>query len=132
MSIWWRPEQLDEFKKVPGGRPVHMLNLLKFKTRAEYVDGRDSALTGREAYELYAQGVSQLIKALGGRTTFAGRAGVQLIGEGESPWDAAAVVEYPSPESFLSMVSSPEYKELHVHREAGLEHQLLIQCDRFQ
>ena len=130
MAIWWRPEQLDEFKKnVPKGRPVHLLNLLKFKPRAEYADGRECTLTGFQAYDLYGRGVAKLIEALGGRRTFAGLAGVQLIGEGQLAWDAVAIVEYPSPESFLGMVSSPEYQELHVHREAGLEHQLLIQCD---
>ncbi len=33
--------------------PILMVNLLKFKDKAEYEDGRVSNLTGREAYEIY-------------------------------------------------------------------------------
>ena len=34
----------------------------------------------------------------------------------------------PSLEAFAAMTSSPDYQAIHVHREAGLAHQLLINC----
>ena len=36
-----------------SGGPVVMLNLLKFRAKAVYPDGRPSDLTGRQAYDLY-------------------------------------------------------------------------------
>ena len=51
-----------------------------------------------------------------------------VIGDGEMDWDAVAIVEYPSIDAFRQMTASPEYDAVHVHREAGLAHQLLINC----
>jgi hypothetical protein len=36
--------------------PFVMINLLKFKEHADYFDGSDAHLTGREAYARYAPG----------------------------------------------------------------------------
>ncbi len=120
------PAQLEQLlTKAPKG-PIHMLNLLKFKERAEYADGRETELSGAEAYALYGAGVAILIGALGGRAVYQGVPNVLVIGEGDTPWDAIAIVEYPSIESFQKMLASEAYQEVHVHREAGLEHQLLI------
>ena len=55
----------------PDG-PIFMVNLLKFKEHAEYEDGRETDLSGREAYNLYGAGVSELIKEYGGEVTFVG------------------------------------------------------------
>ncbi len=108
--------------------PIYMLNLLKFKPRAEYPDGRPSDLTGAEAYDLYGQSVGPLIANVGGRLVWAGQAQTLVIGDGELQWDRVAIVEYPSLEAFREMTSSDGYGEAHVHREAGLAHQLLIHC----
>ncbi|MBW2282231.1 MAG: DUF1330 domain-containing protein [Deltaproteobacteria bacterium] len=122
-----RPEQLENLaKRAPDG-PLYMLNLLKFKERAEYADGRETDLTGRQAYNLYSQGVIKLILALGGKPIYFGLCNALLIGDGdESPWDSVGVIEYPSIEAFQKMTSSAGYADVHVHRDAGLEHQVLI------
>ena len=105
-----------------------MLNLLKFKQRAEYEDGRETALTGAQAYGLYGAAVGALIAELGGRIVFNGQANTLVIGDGDLQWDAVALVEYPSIDSFQAMIASPAYQDAHVHRAAGLEHQLLVNC----
>ena len=46
------PIQLAEFA-LGDDDPILMVNLLKFKDKAEYEDGRATNLTGREAYEIY-------------------------------------------------------------------------------
>ena len=46
--------------------PIIMVNLLKFRDRAVYKDGRETDLSGREAYEIYGQAVSQYITEFGG------------------------------------------------------------------
>jgi uncharacterized protein (DUF1330 family) len=129
MPIVPRPEQLTAFAKgAPAEGPLRMLNLLRYKERAEYADGRETELSGREAYALYGQGVSKIIGELGGRLAFAGRCQTLLIGDGDLAWDDVAIVEYPSLDAFRKMTGSAEYAAVHVHREAGLAHQLLIHC----
>ena len=128
MPISPRPDQLQTFmQQVPDGK-IYMLNLLKFKEKAEYADGRQTDLTGRAAYALYGHAVGKIIDGLGGRMVWGGVPKVLLIGDGEIEWDQVAVVEYPSLEAFSGMTGSQEYQAIHVHREAGLEHQLLINC----
>jgi len=48
-------EQVRAFRDRQTGEPIVMLNLLKFKEKATYEDGRSSELTGLEAYQLYAE-----------------------------------------------------------------------------
>lgn len=128
MAIAPRPEQLQSLaERAPEGK-MYMLNLLKFKERAAYADGRKTDLTGAEAYGLYAEGVGAIIRDLGGRGIWSGRTNVQVIGDGELAWDLVAIVEYPSFAAFREMTTSERYQAVHVHREAGLEHQLLINC----
>ena len=43
-------EQLKGFMEGDADSPIHMLNLLKFKEKAAYEDGRETDLTGVEAY----------------------------------------------------------------------------------
>jgi uncharacterized protein (DUF1330 family) len=128
MPIRPSPEQLEEFaEKAPRGE-LYMLNLLKFKAKAEYPDGRKTNLSGAEAYGQYGAAVGELLKKMGGRVVFSGVPNVMLIGEGDIEWDMVAMVQYPSLHEFQQMTGSKEYLAAHVHREAGLEHQLLINC----
>lgn len=128
MPISPRPDQLEALRhKAPDGK-LYMLNLLKFRDRAQYPDGPPSDLSGREAYGLYGQAVGEIIAGLGGRLVWAGVPNVLIIGDGDLQWDQVAIVEYPSLEAFAGMTVSQAYQDVHVHREAGLEHQLLINC----
>ncbi len=126
MPIAPREDQLKKFlENLPPG-PVTMLNLLKFKEKAEYADGRETNLTGAEAYALYGMEMGKLIGDGGGRSVFAGAANSLVIGDGELQWDLVAIAEYSSIENFQKITSSPEYQEIAKHREAGLDHQLLV------
>jgi len=129
MPIAPRPEQLVAFAKgAPADGPIHMLNLLEFKEKAEYADGRATDLTGEQAYGLYGQGVVKLLAELGGRIVYGSRARALVIGDGDLAWDDVAIVEYPSLAAFQQMTRSAAYAEIHVHREAGLASQLLVYC----
>lgn len=120
------PEGLQAFlaKDVKG--PVSMLNLLKFKEKAEYADGRETDLSGAEAYALYGQKMAPWVMSRGGRLLFSGPAQHLVLGEADELWDQVAIMEYPSKEAFVQIVSAPEVAEWGVHRAAGLEGQLLI------
>lgn len=129
MATQTTPDQLRAFvAKAPARGPLTMLNLLKFRPRARYADRRDTDLTGADAYGIYGTEVTRMIYRMGGKLVFAGAANAQLIGDGDLQWDMVIIMEYPSRQGFLDMLASPEYQELQVHRDAGLEHQLLINC----
>lgn len=123
-------DQLRRFRDETSGAPVFMLNLLKFREKAAYGDERDRTMTGREAYALYSKAMEDIVPSLGGSFVFSGPVHGLLIGEMGDLWDAAAIVQYPSAAKMLEMMQLPEYGEAHVHREAGLEGQLLIECGK--
>ncbi len=119
-------KQAMDFFGAPEDGPFVMVNLLKFKTRAEYEDGSDADLTGAEAYARYGAAVSRLVEALGGRIRYSGAVTGLMIGEVEELWDAVALAEYPSLEAFRAMAMSPEMHAIEHHRQAGLAGQLNI------
>jgi uncharacterized protein (DUF1330 family) len=108
---------------------IAMLNLLKFREKAVYKDGRADDISGREAYQRYSTAMTKIVEREGGRILFAGRVAGVVIGEIEGVWDVAAIVEYPSRAAFQRIVTLPEVNEISVHREAGLEGQLLIMTE---
>ena len=128
MAIYPRPDQIQDLLEAKLTGPVEMLNLLKFKERAEYEDGRETSLSGREAYQLYAEKMVPFVTGKGGRVLHTAEAKLLMIGDGGLAWDMVAIVEYPSAEGFAKIIQEPEVAEFAVHRTAGLAHQLLIAC----
>ncbi|MEL0071263.1 MAG: DUF1330 domain-containing protein [Rhodobiaceae bacterium] len=104
-----------------------MVNLLKFKEKAEYPDGRETDLTGAQAYGIYTEGVTKILNSFGGDIVFSGQVERLMLGTVEELWDAVAIARYPSREAMGKMVSSPEYAEISMHRDAGLAGQLNIE-----
>ena len=128
MALQPRKEQIAALLENDKGEAIRMLNLLKFREFAKYSDGTDTGFSGFEAYQRYAMEVTRIISKVGGDIVFSGQANTLVIGDGELEWDMVSIVEYPSVAAFIAMTSSEEYQKIHVHREAGLEHQLLVQC----
>ena len=128
MAILARDEQMADLIERDTGGPINMLNLLKFKEFAEYPDGSDAELSGKEAYMRYGEKVAAEIEKAGGKFLFVSDANTLYIGDGELQWDMVAIAKYPSVAAFIEMTDSPDYEAFHVHREAGLAHQLLGQC----
>jgi len=120
-------EQIEEFMAPGHDGPIYMLNLLKFKEKAEYSDGRDAGLTGAEAYAIYAAEVVEHLANVGGGMTFSAKVERLMLGEVEELWDTAAIATYPSRKAMLEMMSSPDYQASAVHRAAGLAGQLNIE-----
>ena len=119
------PENVKQFL-AGKPEPVVMVNLLKFKQKAVYADGRETDLAGKDAYRLYARKMRKLVEAAGGRFLFGGSVDSLLLGEVEELWDMVGLVEYPSPRALVTIASSPEFHEIEAHREAGLAGQLNI------
>jgi uncharacterized protein (DUF1330 family) len=113
-------------QKGPDG-PIFMVNLLKFKERAEYEDGRATSLTGREAYMIYGRAVSELLPKFGGRAIFAADVTYLSLGRVEELWDEVAIAMYPERAAMVRMSMSDEWRAIAVHRSAGLKGQLNIE-----
>jgi uncharacterized protein (DUF1330 family) len=119
-------EQAAAFFAGPEDGPFVMVNLLKFKPKAEYADGSDAHLTGAEAYARYGAAVLACLASVGGRSVYAGPVTGLLLGEVEELWDMVALAEYPSLAAMQQMIQSPEYQAIEHHRKAGLAGQLNI------
>ncbi len=120
-------ERIEAMMQPGPDGPIYMVNLLKFKERAEYEDGRHTDLTGEEAYGVYGRGVVELLPHYGGEVVFAGDVTFLALGQVEDLWDEVAIAKYPNRAALLAMSSSAEWRALAVHRTAGLAGQLNIE-----
>ena len=57
-------EQIEGFFEGEDNSVIHMINLLKFKDKAVYEDGRETSLTGKEAYMIYSNEVKKHISTI--------------------------------------------------------------------
>jgi uncharacterized protein (DUF1330 family) len=117
------PSRIQALLADPDQGPVVMLNLLKFREKAQGEPG-----SGADAYRRYGDAVIKMVEARGGRIIWSGRPTRVMVGDDADNWDAVALVEYPSPRAFIEMGTSAEYQKIHHHREAGLERTVLISC----
>jgi len=74
-------EAWELFKGLPRDRPIHMLNLITLKTRAEYPEGHPGHgkdISGADAYRAYGRGIAPVFERLGARQVWAGRPQVMV------------------------------------------------------
>jgi uncharacterized protein (DUF1330 family) len=120
-------EQMAGFLEGDTETPIKMVNLLKFKDKADYKDGRQTSLSGKEAYQIYSDEVQGHLEKVGGQSIFFGEVERLMLGEVEELWDWVAIAEYPSRKAMLEMVMDSEYQKSEEHRSAGLAGQLNIE-----
>jgi hypothetical protein len=120
-------EQMKGFLEPDDGKPIYMLNLLKYKDKAEYHDGRETNLSGREAYHLYVEGVKKCLAKVGGEMTFSSTVRRLALGSVDELWDEVAVAMYPNRTAMMQMMQLPEIAEKGIHRKAGLAGQLNLE-----
>jgi len=123
---------MEGFLEGDNEAPIAMLNLLKFKEKAEYEDGRDTDLTGEQAYAIYSLEVVEHLKKVGGKVSFGGSINRLMLGEMEELWDATFIAKYPSKKAMLKMITDPDYLESNKHRVAGLAGQLNIEVKEYK
>jgi uncharacterized protein (DUF1330 family) len=125
-ALYPASDQIEALRNDSTPKPIVMLNLLKFRAKAQYPDGRTTDLTGEQAFDIYIDEMQKIVERGGGKFLFDSAVQYLTIGEVEGLWDRAALVQYPSAAEFLNITSSPEAAAIRVHRSAGLEGQLLI------
>jgi uncharacterized protein (DUF1330 family) len=122
------PEQVAAFStRVPDGRRLVMINLLRFREWADYPPGtRTETHTGREAYELYSRHAMKYLAEVGGRPIWRGEARYAVIAPAGEQWDEAILVEYPSRSAFERMITNASYQSGLYLRTAALDDSRLI------
>lgn len=108
--------------------PLQFVNLLAFHNVAHYPEGHELAqngLSGAEAYGLYGMVALEHVTRRGGRLTLFNTVAQVLIGDG-APWHQVAVMEYPSVDAFVDMITDPDYMAGLVHRDAGLAQTVVL------
>jgi hypothetical protein len=113
--------------------PIVMMNLLKFRKTALYPPELGMApCSGEEAYARYQHAFTVAVGAVSQaevihvgpcEQVFIGQAGTEA-----TDWDKLLLVRYPSRQHFLAMMANAFYRAALVHRYAGLERTILIQC----
>jgi hypothetical protein len=104
---------------------VWMVNLMKYRDVAQYADGRECTISGQEADDLYAP--LGPLAAVGAQIVFLASVDQQLLGDAPQ-WDRVAVVQYPTGRSFVEMQERADFRELHPHKEAGMEQTIVMGC----
>lgn len=123
--------QLQEFRSADQDTPITMINLLKFREIANYEGGDDSSaeqVSGRQAYQRYANVALSKIRQNGGSIEYLAPSEQCFVGDQDDDWDQVVIVRYPSRAAYLLGFDSPEYQAAIVHRIAGLEKRMLLQC----
>jgi uncharacterized protein (DUF1330 family) len=116
-------ENFDAFKALPRDTVIHMLNLVRFRDKAEYPADHANAgkrLSGREAYAEYGRTSGPVFARVGGSVVWRGLMEAMVIGPMDKQWDLAFIARYPDAGAFLEMVTDPEYKMAVVNRQAAV------------
>ncbi|WP_157015389.1 DUF1330 domain-containing protein [Mesorhizobium xinjiangense] len=117
-------EMFGAFRGLAEEGPIHMLNLVRFRDKAAYPDGREA--TGWQAYAAYGRESGPIFRRVGGRIAWSGDYRLMLIGPDEERWDRCFIAEYPSGAAFVEMVKDPDYQKAVVHRQAAVLDSRLI------
>ncbi len=105
--------------------PIWMINLMKYRDVADYADGRQSTISGREADDNYAP--VDILNDIGAEIVFVADVDQQLLGD-DTRWDRVAIVKYPTRRAFIEMQGRPDFQDKHVHKDAGMESTIVAGC----
>ncbi|MYM63934.1 DUF1330 domain-containing protein [Pseudomaricurvus sp. HS19] len=119
-------EQLQQLtEQLPADTPFVMLNLLRFRQRADYRSTGDE-VSGEEAYRRYSRAAAPLLQAVGGEVIWYGDARATVIGPQDECWDQVLMVRYPDLQAFMSLITGSDYAAAVKHRMAALQDSRLI------
>lgn len=119
--------KLEAFAASGPDGPFRLLTLLRFKPAAQYPGGASGdALTGREAYARYLDGLRSLVESVGGRIEHYGHFHGVLLGSMQEQYDAMSLVRYPDRSALMKMLGSFDYTRIAPHRVAALDDSVVL------
>jgi hypothetical protein len=105
--------------------PIWMVNLMHYRDKANYSDGRTSEISGKEADDLYAP--LGPLAAVGAEVVFLADVDTQFLNDSPA-WHRVGIVKYPTRRSFIEMQQRPDFQDLHAHKEAGMAQTIVAGC----
>ena len=115
---------LDMGSRAPeNDGPIFMVNWMKYHEVAQYDGDNGPTISGKEADDRYAP--FEVLERIGAVPVFIGDV-VSQSSAGE--WDRMAIVRYASRKSFIDMQNRSDFKEKHVHKEAGMLYTICQGC----
>ncbi len=115
MATWFQRQE-------PGG-PMWALNLMKYRAEADYVDGRESTLSGQVADDVYAP--HEHLAAVGSRVILVAPVLHQLVGD-EWRWDRIAIAQYRDRMAMVEMSANDDFRTAEAHKEAGMDFTIVM------
>jgi len=110
--------------------PVLMLNLLRFRERADYSESPELAppqpISGREAYDRYVRHTIPFLEESGGSVALFAVGGHYFVGPAGERWDLAMLIQQASVSDFFAFASNTAYLAGVGHRTAALEDSRLL------
>lgn len=111
--------------------PVVMLNLLRFRDRADYSQhpalAPMAAISGAAAFDLYIAQTLPHLQASGGELLFMGAGGPFFIGPAQEYWHRVMLVRQSSVDAFIAFARNEAYLQDAIgHRTAALEDSRLL------
>jgi hypothetical protein len=103
--------------------PIWMVNFMRYKERADYGEGEDGGISGREADDRYAP--TEVLADIGADIAYFG----DTVGADDSPdreWHRMAIVRYPTRRSFIDMQSREDFQEKRAHKDAGMDFTIIM------
>jgi uncharacterized protein (DUF1330 family) len=117
----------------PADGPIVMLNLNRYRERAQYEgdvpDGLEGDVSGQEAYLRYGAVAIATLARVGGAVLWQADARMTAVGDETDRYDEVVAVWYPSFAAFMKLATDPEILAARAHRSAGLERAALIACE---
>ena len=116
-------DQIAQLMSYPQDIPVVMTNIIKFKA----ITGNGNE-TGQEAYMRYFKSVQHLVAKAEAKVIWKGTVAMTVIGDSNDTPHMIILVEYPTVQHFLNMITNPEYQKITIDRSIALEYGGLIAC----
>jgi len=116
-------EQFAQLMEYPKNTPVVMVNILKFKEKTN--EGNE---TGQEAYARYYKNTLEFIGKAKAKLIWKGSVVTTVVGDSENQPSMIFMVEYPTVDHFLDVITSPEYQKISNDRTIALEYGGLMAC----
>jgi hypothetical protein len=119
-------EMLGRWLELPAEQdgPFWALNLMRYKEVADYGADGPTGVSGRAADDAYAP--LGPLAAVGAMVALHADVARQPLGD--PTWDRVGIVRYPSRSAFLAMQQRDDFKQQHVHKEAGMGATIVLAC----
>lgn len=127
-SVEFDSDLIDAFDALPDdGSPLLMLNLLRFRERADYAGHpEEPPRSGVEAYRHYIGLAMPIVENANGRIVMMGTHLATLISPGQERWNDVLLLEYPTRKPFIEAIRCEAYRKVSYHRTAALLDSRLI------